>query len=642
MNIQKTRKNVKTVSLLLVLVMMLNLVLPVFTAKAATIKATVEVKKVKYDISDENFPQDGVKKFQTNGKDFNGIPSYMSAYNTEDTKNYGKVEFAAYKLNDAGKALVTDGVASDELKTALKDPATREQYLVTPAVDTKQVLGDEGLAKLDLGDLDPANPEMFAIIEVTPATNGALIVTPAEPMILSLPHITETGAIADLKLVAKNEVAKNSVILNKIDEKFRGVAEAKFELYKNDFNTKIVDLTSDENGKIKIENLTLGKYYLVEKESKYVRDPFNGKDTTNKKYMVSDKGLKDTNNKLFFEVTNERIKFDGSEIKNRIHPKNKKKTISNTIINYMTPFAVKKLTTDLSKAEAGSTLTFEVQAYVPANIADYESYAVKDSRTENTLGAPTLKDKGGLTITTENKGADTLFKFNVDELKAKAGQFIKFTYDMKLADDVNSKSEVKNKISTVFDPSKTTDPTDPNTHPIENTDPHDQPHDDTPGGGTGEDKPGSEVEVKVYKLTVESQEKGLLANAKLAGAKAVIKNAEGKFYAGTNKWVDKQEDAKVFTTVDNGTKAIVEVDGLAKGDYTVVLTGTPQGFKMPMETNKVAKLGTDNQKDSIVIYEFSAIAGLPLTGSDQLIILGIVGIAIIATAVVVLRKKENK
>lgn len=640
MNIQKVKKIQKSLGLLVLALLILNILLPSFVRAATITNATVTVKKVKYNKKDASFPG-SVDAFQTDGRNFNNIPSYMSAYTDEDTRQYGKVEFAIYKLNAEGKKLVVDGVAKPELQNALKNEAQRKTYVDVATEKKAAVTGSEGKATLNVGNLDSANPELYAIVETTPAKEGALVVTKAEPMVLSLPHIDETGAIKDLNIVAKNEVAKNEIEIKKVDEKGRVIPEAKFELYKDGVaaNNKIGNvLTANNQGVITLADLTAGKYYLVEKESKYVRDPFKGTDTTNKKYLVSDKALADSNNKVFFTVSNDGINITGSQLAKVTENQYK-------YVNNMTPFSVKKLKSDVGAAAAGSTLTFEVQAYVPSNIADFASFAVKDTRTAASLGAPTnVKADAGITITPKTTGADTVFTFNVDELKTKAGQFVTFTYDMKLADNVTSQTAVNNKVTTIFDPSKTTEPTAPNTHPIEVVTPPTEPHNDIPGGGSGSgdqndpSKPGGNITIKTYKLTVESKQQGV-TGTKLPKAEFVVKNAAGKYYVGPNNWGEKT-NAKKFTTEDKGAKALAELDGLAKGVYTTELTAAPEGFKMPLDLEKTATLGAEAAKANVV-YTFSKIAGLPLTGSDQLIVLGILGVAIIAAGAVVLKKRNN-
>ena len=674
MNIQKIKKNKAIVSMLILVLMVLSTLLPNFSfAESKTQKVTI--KKVKYNKNDSEFPG-SVNAFQTSGRAFNKIPNYMSAYDTNDTKEYGKVVFAIYRLSSDGNAQVKDGVPSNELKTDLAKKGTASTYLGAKVTEA-QVLGNDGLATLTVGTLDSAAPQNFAILETTPAKNteGKLIVQKAAPMVLSLPHFDSKGANFDLKLVAKNEVSKTEMEIKMIDEDKAVVPETAFELYKGELNAPatfnnstlklVTNLNANQKGMLTLKDLTQGRYYLVEKESKYVRDPFNGTNKDNKRYLLSDKILKNSDNKYFFDVTNDGITIPAGSLIG--------KEGSTYIINHFaTPIAVKKVL-DTALLEPGKSPKFQVSVIIPGNIEDYEYFKVRDTRTEATLSKPTkLENKHGLTITQE-EGQDgkVYFVFKIDEaLKRVKGQEVKFTYEMKINETTTSSTPVSNKITPIFKPStkqETNDPVVPGEDPKDkgtktgednpikdpinpkdgsDTLPEDPdnpgkvlpPKDEvTPGSGddTGGDKGGGTVTIKLYKLFVNSYHKGLTNAGKevLEGVTFKLKNAEGKYYKSAGVW-----DATGTALTTKGKNQLV-FDGLKNGTYTVEIVSVPSGYNKPLDLT-ITK--TMKDADLTIDIDLSATATLPLTGSEQLVVLAIMGIAIIATAVAVLRKKENK
>lgn len=671
MNIQKMKKNKALVSMLILVLMVLSTLLPNFSfAESKT--QTVTIKKVKYNKKDSKFPG-SVNAFQTDGRAFNNIPNYMSAYDTNDTKEYGKVVFAIYKLSADGNSQVKNGVPSNALKEDLAKKGTASTYLGAKVTEA-QVSGAEGLATLTVGTLDTAAPQNFAILETTPANKqGKLIVQKAVPMVLSLPHFDSTGANFDLKLVAKNEVSKTEMEIKMIDEDKKVVPETAFELYKGELNAPatfnnstlklVTNLNANQKGMLTLKDLTQGRYYLVEKESKYVRDPFNGTNKDNKRYLLSDKILKNSDNKYFFDVTNDGITIPAGSLIG-------KEGSTYNINHFATPIAVKKVV-DTAKLEPGKTPKFQVSVIIPGNIADYEYFKVRDTRTEATLSEPTnLQNTQGLTITQE-KGQDgkVYFVFKIDEaLKRVKGQEVKFTYDMKISETTTSSTPVTNKITPIFKPStkqETNDPVVPGEDPKDkgtktgednpvkdpinpktgsDTLPEDPdnkgkvlpPKDEvTPGSGDDNGNGGGSVTIKLYKLFVNSYHKGLTNAGReaLSGVTFKLKNAEGKYYKSAGVW-----DATGTVLKTEGTNKRV-FDGLKNGTYTVEIVSVPEGYNKPLDLT-ITK--TMKDADLTIDIDLSKTATLPLTGSEQLVVLAIMGIAIIATAVAVLRKKENK
>ena len=92
---------------------------------------------------------------------------------------------------------------------------------------------------------------------------------------------------------------------------------------------------------------------------------------------------------------------------------------------------------------------------------------------------------------------------------------------------------------------------------------------------------------KVYNYKIVIDKTAENANGtKLAGAKFVLKNSDGKYYAidenGTDvSWVDSKDAATEVTTDANGA---ANFEGLAAGTYTLVETQAPEGYNLAADT----------------------------------------------------------
>lgn len=141
------------------------------------------------------------------------------------------------------------------------------------------------------------------------------------------------------------------------------------------------------------------------------------------------------------------------------------------------------------------------------------------------------------------------------------------------------------------------------------------------------------------------------ADKKLAGAKFVLKNGEGKFYkydetAKKVTWVEDQKDATEVTTNDEGA---AEFKGLKDGAYKLVETAAPEGYNMLTAPVDVTIAGGDATVDNLGALTTKADVAnstgstLPETGGmGTTLFYALGGIMVLGAAVVmVVRRRMN-
>lgn len=146
-------------------------------------------------------------------------------------------------------------------------------------------------------------------------------------------------------------------------------------------------------------------------------------------------------------------------------------------------------------------------------------------------------------------------------------------------------------------------------------------------------------------ILINKVEKG--TTTALEGAKFVLKNAEGKFYAvdanGDVSWVDTQAEATEVTTDANGA---AEFANIAAGTYYLVETEAPAGYNLLTAPQEVVVTATPNAENTAVIditatVENSTGSTLPSTGGMGTTIFYVVGGLMMAAAVVLLVAKKK-
>mgnify|MGYP001490585861 CR=1 FL=1 len=536
------------------------------------------------------------------------LPSSVSAY---DPSTYGDVGFTVYDITSAVSSKYSaDGLTNDEITEIVGDASTYETD--SNKVRDQTDVGSDGT--VTFSDLDnystTENHHVYLIVETK---HSSLVKTVAQPMVVVTPMTNSAGDgyLDTINVYPKNEVQTLTFTLTKKAEKNGQDSEAlpgaKFLLYKGtpgsgsqvtNSDGSAVELTTDSNGQITANNLTVGKYYFVEEAS----DNVSADGSAGDGYLLGKDALNDTNNKLTFTID-----ADGN-----VTPKN------TTYINYEKPNSTKTVTngTDTDNTfDQGATVDYQATITVPDNISDYTEFNWVDTPGTGLKYSPdtaftltyadsnnqtqTLTKDTDYTVTYDNDNntykIDFLDGNNTLLNSSLAGKTITITYSMALDPSTAG-------VNTGIDNNYTL----------------------TWNNGTGEHTNKGTATVYTYGAKFVKKSAGILGtgtgNTVLSGAEFVVKNSDGSKYLhqasdGTSTWVDSQGDATTFTSGDDGT---FSVEGLAKGTYSLKEIKAPTGYQL-LASDVSFTVDADSNSTTIEVDDNAK--GLLSTGSQWLMLI---------------------
>lgn len=291
----------------------------------------------------------------------------------------------------------------------------------------------------------------------------------------------------------------------------------------------------------------------------------------------------------------------------------------------------------------GDTVNFTVSATVPASVANYDKYpfTITDTASKGLqVAAATAfkvqvdgKDVDSQLYTPTQTGnaqssTTTIIKF--DDVKSLAGKTIVVSYTGTVTKDAltDLNGSVDNKATIT-----------------------------TNGGTSGT----GETESKTYGFQFKKIGVGADKNA-LAGAQFVVKKG-GKFLQqdenGAWSLVNDQKNAKVFTSAN--TTGLVQIKGLAAGEYTVVETVAPNGYAQNFKVTFTVTISEDGKvtfgQDALkqvtpsnngattataTVKNVKNVTQLPLTGAAGTTLFTVVALLVAGAGVTVAVKSRQR
>ena len=290
-------------------------------------------------------------------------------------------------------------------------------------------------------------------------------------------------------------------------------------------------------------------------------------------------------------------------------------------------------TDDKQDVQIGETVSYTITGKVP----DTTGFSSYDYIITDTMSAGlTFKNDVKVTVGGTDLAADSytltpaengfVLKIDVMKLQAQVTKEIKVTYTAVV--NKNAVASVENNEAKL---TYSNDPTNSDSH-ITLTD--------------KETVYSAKIVVDKYAENKDNKDD---TSKKLAGAKFVLLNGEGKFYkydGSVVSWVDTQDKATVYTTNDTGA---VEFVGLKNGTYQLKEIEAPAGYNLLTQPITIQIM---NQADAVVenpnnLTMTSKVANstgslLPSTGGIGTQIFYIAGAALLLCAVIVLLVKKFK
>lgn len=574
---------------------------------------------------------------------------HLEAYNPE---KYGKIGFTVYKLTDV-EALKKSTKTPQEIAKDVVDSLKTNAPLFGAEKEGEEVFLDKnGVANFFLSTKEATG---YVFVETTkPKT----VAQSAKPMFLWGPVGNDAGDgyKQDIHLYPKNNVDEVTLKLKKVfktlgkDEK-TPVKDVDFNLYKlnegadwtnaADKSTKITTkaLTTNADGTITLNNLTVGKYFLVEEKSE--------KANVSEKAYVGRYMALSNENKLTFEYTeNGEIVFpEGSLLKQTADEKE--------VINYERPGIKKEVNKQIGSIEK-NFFNYTITVKVPDNIKEYtkfdildvpnrdlelnfDTFKVDDQHKDAIIGeiktepaldqaAQTLKGQNKLSSEEEKAGTVNAIRARFNPQKLTGGETITITVTGQLRGTVEAGEVKENDAKVIYN------------------------------NGYIEEENHSQVQVKTLAHKIVKTGRGLFGT-KLAEEK--LQGVEFKFYKkdGDNiKWikyegegkdkhltfVNTEAEAEVFKTNAEGE---IILNGLDVGEYAAKEIKTVKGYQLPVNGQEIKDFKVTENDTAETVTEIKNIKNpdLPHTGLywSDLIAAGLALLVIAGSAAYVVSRKKR-
>ncbi|BAG09172.1 SpaA isopeptide-forming pilin-related protein [Finegoldia magna] len=581
------------------------------TSKTQTEEFTIYIHKLMYKNKINDFIKNTGDELKIDNPD-------VKPYNRQ---KYGDVGFSLYKVDNSVLKVEKDmfKIADEVGKAVLDNKKTSFKF---SKINDEIKVNDEGISKIEIKN--PKHDDLYVLVETTSPTST---IKRSKPICFSIPY---NGHTKQLHLYPKNQInPANNLSLdffkfaqdNKENEE-KPLDGARFKLYygkASDIeNAKVVKsfdkdmILETKNGKITLNNLVKGNYFLVEQAVDSLVDDLK-KDNDNSKYLVSGISKLDSNNKLSFSVDENGNINSSKEFKH--------------FVNYERAYSNKRIVNetkskDLSKVKKNNYAIFEdidfrIDVDVPKDIKDYSKLVVKDKlvlgdnitdHLEYIENSFTIKSKTSLL----EKDKDYKIAFNkdknafeisfIDNENLQDNIAIKYKAQFKNKNNIVANGDYKNKVEFVFNNSKYNN----NKDRVENKE-------------TKFTTYGFKVK-KVNDTIFETNKKGL------KGAEFILENEKGEKFVGFKEnekgkaiSFEKVDDNKAykFISSDDGSFNVV---GLSSGIYYLREIKAPSGYRLSKDTKTKIVIKDDSVKDGTIKDIVNSKDGeLVVTGKEDLI-----------------------
>lgn len=255
----------------------------------------------KYYNDDENYTITGEEIQNPRGAADFEVSDDLKPYGTEAQEQYGQLGFTIYRLTDAEGNSPKIADFNETGTAAVNDDNT--EATVNGVIYTLTAVGEEQTLDAN-GQITFADQENGSYVIVETTRPETYVQNKSQDLFFSLPlaNAAGNGFLDEIHVAPKNEVTQQDFIFTKYlngDSEDQVLAGVTFQLYKGEPGSGEAvgePQVTGADGKITLENLALGDYYLVETA---VPDAVEGSDY---ELYVSPFAKNDTNNRLTFTI----------------------------------------------------------------------------------------------------------------------------------------------------------------------------------------------------------------------------------------------------------------------------------------------------------------------------------------------------